>query len=49
MKKLNGWEVKSFNNGNLIEFVFWFEEERTIELTLNRHQFEDLKHALVDV
>ena len=45
----DGWEIRSLNNGRLIEVKFWEDGEVSIEFTLTRAQFDDLKHALIDV
>lgn len=45
----NGWEIKSFNKNSLFEVIFWEEGERTIEFTLTSSQFDELKHAIIDI
>ena len=45
----DGWEIRPFNNGRIIEVVFWEDGERSVEFSLTREQFDDLKHALIDV
>ena len=44
-----GWEVGSYNKGALIELRFWEDGEMSVEFTLTRAQFDELRHALVDV
>ena len=44
----DGWEIRPYNQGNIIEIAFWEDGEKSVEFTLTRAQFDDLIHALVD-